>query len=162
MFLDEFLFYFSMHFQGKLSDLIYLNPFDTFLSAFPFPWQRGSTAQMCELCVSAWSVNAQQFPEAIVISTSTSSLPWGWTACQHGEWSSHIPKDTVSRGQRNEGTTCQAVPAVLLQLWSCTSQDEDHQSAAINIQGPVKLVLKTLGLSHQIIYIDGRFPCWKH
>lgn len=52
MFLDEFSFYFSMHFQGKLSGLIYLNPFDTFLSAFPFPWQRGSTCN----CANVWAV----------------------------------------------------------------------------------------------------------
>lgn len=43
MFLDEFSFYFSKHFQGKLSDLVYPNPSDTFLSAFALPWHRNST-----------------------------------------------------------------------------------------------------------------------
>lgn len=83
-------------------------------SLFPGTEAQLVAEQMRELCVSAWSVNAQQFPEAIVISTSTCSRPWGPTVCQHGECSSHIPNDTVSRGQRNEGTMCQAV-----QLLSC-------------------------------------------
>lgn len=77
-------------------------------SLFPGTEAQLVAAQMHELCASAWSVNAQQFPEAIVISASTSSRPWGPTVCQRGECSSHFPNDIVSRGQRNEGTMCQA------------------------------------------------------
>lgn len=112
----SFLFIFQSIFKGNCPILFtqILLTHSYLPSLFPGTETQLVAAQMCELCVSAWSVNAQQFPEAIVISTSTSSRPWGPTVCQRGECSSHIPNDTVSRGQRNEGTMCQAV-----QLLSC-------------------------------------------